>query len=40
MKQKKIARNEIYFDQTSGNQGTLYCGCQWQWMGKSGGRVD
>lgn len=37
---KKIARNEIYFDQTSGNQGTLYCGCQWQWMGKSGGRVD
>lgn len=37
---KKIARNEIYFDQSAGNQGTLYCGCQWQWMGKSGGRVD
>lgn len=37
---KKIARNEVYFDQAAGNQGTLYCGCRWQWMGKSGGRVD
>lgn len=37
---KKIARQEIFFDQAAGKQGTLYCGCQWQWMGKSGDRVD
>lgn len=35
---KQDARRYIYFDRT--DFGTLYCGCQWQWAGRSGGRVD
>lgn len=37
---KVIARQKVYFDQNTSTQGDLYCGCQWQWVGKSGGRVD
>ena len=37
--QAKIeARQSVYHDR---NQvGTLYCGCTWEWVGRSGGRVD
>lgn len=35
---KFLAKTEVYFDRSE--QGTLYCGCQWQWVGRSGGRVD
>lgn len=37
-----MAREKIYYDQNRNPQGegTLYCGCQWEWTGKSGGRVD
>lgn len=35
----KIAmKTHVYFDQT--NKGTLYCGCNYRWLGKSGGRID
>jgi deoxyribonuclease I len=37
--QAKIeARQFVYYDQTQA--GTFYCGCNWQWAGQSGGRVD
>lgn len=39
-KAKQIAREDIYFDQNRSERGTVYCGCQWEWKGKSGGRVD
>lgn len=35
---KALAKTEMYFDRNE--EGTLYCGCQWQWVGRSGGRVD
>lgn len=31
-------RQHVFHDQTKA--GTLYCGCNWQWVGRSGGRVD
>lgn len=37
---KAIAKNEIFYDQASSKQGELYCGCKWEWTGKSGGRID
>lgn len=37
---KVQARQTIYADQNQSEQGTLYCGCKWEWTGKSGGRVD
>lgn len=37
---KVIAKREVFFDQADGPEGDLYCGCKWQWFGKSGGRVD
>lgn len=38
---KKLAREQIYHDQNSNqNPGTLYCGCNWQWTGASGGRIE
>lgn len=33
-------RQKVYFDQNKSDLGTLYCGCEWQWMGRSGGRVN
>ena len=32
------SRQSIYHDRT--NAGTTYCGCSWEWVGRSGGRVD
>ncbi|RAX00795.1 MULTISPECIES: endonuclease [unclassified Photorhabdus] len=32
-------RKRIYHDQFKSETGTLYCGCHWQWTGKSGGRT-
>lgn len=33
-------RKQVYHDQNLSDAGSLYCGCQWQWTGASGGRVD
>jgi len=37
---KVIAKQKVFFDQAAIDQGELYCGCKWEWTGKSGGRVD
>lgn len=38
---KLLLREQVYFDQNqNGTLGTLYCGCNWQWTGASGGRID
>lgn len=37
---KTIAKRDVFFDQAGGDQGELYCGCKWQWVGKTAGRVD
>ena len=34
---KALARQQVYHDRTQ--QGTFYCGCQWDWAGRSGGVV-
>jgi deoxyribonuclease I len=35
---KAQARQLVYHDRTQ--HGTFYCGCPWEWTGRSGGRVD
>jgi deoxyribonuclease I len=35
---KLEARQYIYYDRHT--QGDAYCGCNWTWTGRSGGRVD
>ncbi|MBA0019032.1 endonuclease [Xenorhabdus nematophila] len=37
---KVESRKNVYEGQIKSGMGTLYCGCDWQWVGKSGGRVD
>ena len=38
---KIYAKNYVYLDQAEGGAlGTAYCGCDWRWVGKSGGRTD
>ncbi len=37
---KVIAKEQIFFDKLSIAQGDLYCGCKWEWVGRSGGRID
>src|SRR5690606_23188303 len=38
---KQLARQKVYYDLNQGAEpGTLYCGCDWQWLGRSGGRVE
>lgn len=37
---KVLHKTQVYFDQNNQGEGTLYCGCQWEWVGKSGGKVD
>lgn len=38
---KVLSKRHVYFDQNEkGALGTLYCGCDWRWVGRSGGRVD
>lgn len=32
------SKQDVFFDQ--GPIGDLYCGCDWSWMGQSGGRMD
>lgn len=35
---KTLSRQQVYQDRNQ--QGTFYCGCSWEWTGRSGGRVD
>lgn len=37
---KAKLKEHVYLDQTRGGVGTFYCGCDWRWVGESGGRVD
>lgn len=37
---KQRLRNDVYHDRNIGKGGELYCGCDWQWVGRSGGRID
>lgn len=37
---KVTAKQKIFFDQAQSDYGELYCGCKWEWVGKSGGRID
>lgn len=37
---KVVAKQNVFFDRGSSDQGELYCGCKWEWTGKSGGRID
>lgn len=37
---KVVAKQQVYMDQDKSAMGELYCGCQWTWVGKSGGRID
>lgn len=37
---KQKLKEEVYFDQARGSEGTFYCGCDWRWVGESGGRVN
>ncbi len=38
---KSLLKQKVYFDQNAGGAlGTTYCGCDWIWVGRSGGRVD
>ncbi|MCB5162623.1 endonuclease [Marinomonas sp. E8] len=37
---KVLSKQHVYFDQTSSELGTFYCGCDWRWVGQSGGRVN
>lgn len=37
---KAALKERIYFDQNkNGALGTIYCGCDWQWVGRSAGRI-
>lgn len=39
--QAKVAlKNHVYGDLNRGGPGDFYCGCDWDWVGRSGGRVD
>ncbi|WP_434676633.1 endonuclease [Pseudomonas sp. D3-10] len=33
-------REKVYYDRNTSTDGDLYCGCQWKWVGRSGGRID
>ncbi|MDX1588294.1 MAG: endonuclease [Oleiphilaceae bacterium] len=36
---KADMREHVYMDRNTGRDGTVYCGCDWEWQGRSGGRV-
>lgn len=37
---KNALKDHVYFDQNNnGALGTIYCGCDWDWVGRSGGRI-
>lgn len=39
--QAKIeSRQYVYHDRNQGAGGDLYCGCDWRWTGRSGGRME
>jgi deoxyribonuclease-1 len=33
-------KEHVYFERSTDQGGTFYCGCDWRWVGQSGGRVD
>lgn len=33
-------RQKVYYDRNTSETGDLYCGCNWKWVGRSGGRID
>lgn len=35
---KVLSKESVYFDRNL--IGTFYCGCEWEWVGRSGGRID
>jgi deoxyribonuclease-1 len=37
---KRLLRTHVYNDQNNSDLGTLYCGCKWTWVGKSGGQIE
>ncbi|NVL48679.1 deoxyribonuclease I [Pseudomonas syringae pv. actinidiae] len=37
---KRLLREQVYSDQSQSAAGDFYCGCKWEWVGKSGGRMD
>lgn len=37
---KRLLREHVYFDQNQSAAGDFYCGCKWEWVGKSGGKMD
>lgn len=37
---KKALRAHVYHDRNASSFGDLYCGCQWRWVGATGGRVE
>lgn len=37
---KVLSKTQVYIDQNQQGEGTIYCGCQWEWQGKSGGQVN
>lgn len=37
---KRLLRQHVYHDQNMGSGGTFYCGCDWSWVGKSGGEIN
>lgn len=37
---KAQLRQHVYYDRNAGQTGDIYCGCDWAWVGRSGGRVD
>lgn len=37
---KRLLREHVYADQNHSAAGDFYCGCKWEWTGKSGGVMD
>jgi deoxyribonuclease-1 len=37
---KVVAKQKVFFDRAQSPDGELYCGCKWEWTGKSGGRIN
>lgn len=37
---KTASKQYVYYDQNTSAMGDLYCGCKWNWVGKSGGRMN
>lgn len=37
---KVQAKQYVYLDQNHSSTGDIYCGCSWEWTGKSGGRMN